>query len=287
MTNLNDKILGLVLGIFLSAFICAMLIFYNDNASWFELVKSLSTLLVAGAFIIATLTYIRQGKWRKSEDSLEDSKLFCEAAVEGLEKSAEKIQSGFKGADWHIATILLEESSIVARNITNQSVRDIYNLKKSMIFNEVLAHIYKAKESDFSGIAEVQYGNIKSKVMGLASKNISTLTEAERKKVCEELVGYADELKLSGAIDISSIVEVCIYCSLIEHDDVFESNMINRSHNEISPDYLDNEVLKKAIYFIENNFESSSLSFYVLFLKVLSEFLLKCSADRREQLIGN
>lgn len=171
----------------MSAFICAMLIFANDNASWFELVKSLSTLLVAGAFIIATLTYIRQGKWRKSEDSLEDSKLFCEAAVEGLEKSAKKIQSSFKGADWHIATILLEESSVVARNITNQSVRDIYNLKKSMILNEVLAHIYKAKESDFSGIAEVEYGVIKSKVMGLASKNIATLTEAEKKRVAKSL----------------------------------------------------------------------------------------------------
>ena len=287
MTNLSDKILGLVFGIFLSAFICSMLIFTNDNFSWFELVKSLSTLLVAGAFIVATLTYIRQGEWRKSEDSLEDSKLYCEAAVEGLKKSSQIILGGFKGVNWHIATVHLEESSIVARNITSQSIKDIYNLKKSVLFNEVLDYVYNASESDFSGLNESEYEVIKSRVMDLSSKNISSLAEAEKKKICEELVGYADKLKASNSVDLSSIVEVCISCSLLEHDDVFENKMINQSYGEISPDYLEEEVLKKAVEFIEENFSASSLSFYIGFLKSLSDTLLKCSTDRRDQLIGN
>ena len=287
MTNLGDKILGFVLGIFVSAFICAMLIFNTDNVSWFEIVKCLATLLVAGAFIITTLTYIRQSEWKRTEDSLEDSKLYCNAAVEGIKESAEKIFKSFKGVEWHIATVHLEESSVVAKNITNQSVRDIYNLKKSVIFNNVLNHIHATPESQFSGLESSEYDVVKSRITELSSNNISTLSELEKQKICKELITYTDRLKECNAIDLSSIVEVCISCALLEHDDVFESQMIHKSYGEISPDYCDDDVLNVAVNFIEKNFNSLSLYFYIKFLYALSDILLKCSIDRREQLIGN
>lgn len=287
MKNLADKTLGFVLGVVFSAFICAMLIFTGANPSWFELVKTLSTLLVAGAFIVAALTYTRQASWREAEDSLEDSKIFCEASIDGLQKAAEKVLGSFKGVDWHIASVHLEETSIVARNITNQSVRDIYNLKKSVIFNEVLDHVYNAKQSDFSGLNNSQYESMKLRVDNIAQRDISSLAESEKKHIADELISYADTLRESNSIDISSIVEVCISCSLHEHDDVFEKEMINRSYGEISPDYLEPEVLSKAIEYINAYFSSSSLSLYIEFLNSLSTALMTCSIDRRDQLIGN
>ena len=73
--NVEDKLLGFFLGVFISTFIAAMVIFSSAVYSWFEIVKTLSTLLVAGAFILAVLTYVRQSKWRAREDETEDSKI--------------------------------------------------------------------------------------------------------------------------------------------------------------------------------------------------------------------
>jgi len=287
MTNIGDKILGLVLGIFISAFICGMIIFKTDNASWFELVKTLSTLLVAGAFIVAVLSYVRQSNWRRQEDQIEDSKIFCEAAIAGLEKCSEILLGGFKGEKWHTATVHLEEVSIVARNITSQSVRDVFNLKKSVIFTEVLSHIYSASEFQFSGLVEEEYQRIKSRVRELSSTNISSMNEAQIVPLRNEMIELTDLFKDGNAIDFSSIIEVCISCALFEHGDVFDEKMINRAYDGISPDYHAESVIEKALSFIEDNFKASSLSYYVKFLNEFSDVLFSLDVDRKTQLIGN
>jgi hypothetical protein len=287
MTNIGDKILGLVLGVFISALICGMLIFKVDNVSWFELVKTLSTLLVAGAFVIAVLSYVRQSNWRRQEDQIEDSKIFCEAATEGLEKCSELLLKSFKGEKWHIATVHLEEVSIVARNISSQSVRDVFNLKKSVIFTNVLSHVYSASEFQFSGLVDEEYQRIKSKVRELSSTNISSMNEAQVVPLRNEMIEFADLFRDGNAIDFSSIIEVCISCSLFEHEDIFDKEMINRAYDGISPDYLDVNVIEKALSFIEDNFKSSSLSYYVKFLNEFSDVLLSLGVDKKIQLIGN
>ena len=285
--NVEDKLLGFFLGVFISTFIAAMVIFSSAVYSWFEIVKTLSTLLVAGAFILAVLTYVRQSKWRAREDETEDSKIFCEAAIDGLNKCSDLILDEYNGAKWHTATVHLEETSIVARNIKTQSVRDVYNLKKSVIFTNVLSHIYHAYEFQFSGLVEEDYNTIKSMVRELASTNISSMNESQIITLREELLQYADSLRDSAAIDLSSIVEISISCSLYEHEDVFDEGMINRAYDGISPNYLEPDVLKKAISFIEEHFSSSPLFFYVKFLHEFTEVLTSVGLDRRVQLIGN
>ena len=287
MKNIKDKVLGFFLGVFISIFIAAMVVVSSEAYSWFEIVKTLSTLLVAGGFILAVLTYIRQSNWRVREDEIEDSKIFCEAAIDGLNKCSDLILGEYNGAKWHTATVHLEETSIVARNIKTQSVRDVYNLKKSVIFTNVLSHIYHAHEFQFSGLVEEEYNTIKLRVRELASTNISAMSESEIVILREELLQHTDSFRDSAAIDLSSIVEISISCSLFEHEDVFDEGMINRAYDGISPNYLELDVLTKALSFIEEHFSSSPLFFYVKFLKEFSEVLTSIGVDRKVQLIGN
>ena len=147
--------------------------------------------------------------------------------------------------------------------------------------------IYHAYEFQFSGLVEEQYNTIKSMVRELASTNISSMNESQIITLREELLQYADSLRDSSAIDLSSIVEISISCTLYEHEDVFDEGMINRAYDGISPNYLEPDVLKKAISFVEEHFSSSPLFFYVKFLLEFAEVLTSVGADRRVQLIGN
>jgi len=286
MTGFGDKALGFILGGAVSTFICAMLIFTQDSYTWFELVKTLSALLVATSLIIATLTYFRQSKWKHEEDCRDDSKLYCEAAIDGFTKASENILDSASGIDWHIASIYFESSTVVGRNIVDINVIDIFELKKSVIMNKVLKCVCTKDEYSFSGLSESEYKLMKEKIVRLRENNFAALDAAAKESYCRGLLAHVDNMKSHNIIDISSIIEVCISASLIKHEDVYSKKYINLEHNEISPDYTDSNVLDEGMKFISKSFSECGLFGYINTVKSLNDLLVICGNERNITLIG-